>query len=194
MNAAGLKELEITVLNLRSVAPNIKYAIGDEGGVISFNDTCSILAGQGYSFEDLKKAMNMPVVIPFPFIYIYGRSDGMVTVNGAMIAPSEISGAIISDPELAASIHSFKLSVESDPDQYIRLFVYLETRKDVIIDPLLGIRCSTAILRGLSASNECFRIAYEKNPGLNQPVISMVPYQTGIFTGDIGKIKQRYLK
>lgn len=193
-NDRSIKELEITVLNLKSVAPNIKYAIGDEGGVIRFQDICRMLEEHGHPVEEMKKELNMPVIMPFPLIYIYGRSDGTVSVNGAMISPSEIQEAILSDPELVSAIHTFKLSVESDPDHYIRLFIFLETRKDVQITENLLNRCSYALTNSLLASNECFRIGYEKNPEAAKPFISLLPFQTGIFSQNRDKVKQNYLK
>ena len=190
VNENAVKELEITVLNLKTIAPNIKYAIGDEGGILRFQDICEALERQGYSITK----MNLPAIIPFPFLYVYGRSDGTVTVNGALISPSEIQEALLADPELVKAIHTFRLSVESDPENNIRLFIFVELRKDEQITEELSARCNHEIIKGLLSSNECFRINYEKNQASTKPIVSLVPYHTGIFMKNTERIKQNYLK
>jgi phenylacetate-CoA ligase len=191
---SGMKELEITVMNLKSVAPNIKYVIGDEGGVISFKSICKILDENGYTLEKLVREFNISAVVPFQLIYLYGRSDGTVTINGALISPSEIYEAILSDNELVSSINTFKLSVESDSDNYIKLFIFLETRKDIQITDSLISKSNNLITAGLLESNECFRNSYRKNPGLFKPVIKIFPFRTGLFSNADSTVKQRYFK
>jgi phenylacetate-coenzyme A ligase PaaK-like adenylate-forming protein len=193
-NKEGKKEIEITVMNLKAVAPNIKYVIGDEGGVIKFTEICKILKKNGYPVEKLKQDHHIPAIIPFQFLYLYGRSNGTVTVNGALISPSEIEEAILSDPGLVSAIQTFKLSVEPDTDGFIRLFIFLETRNRVQISDSLIARSHEVILNGLKESNECFRNNISNYPGVNTPVIRIFPFRSGVFAGDEGFIKNIYLK
>jgi len=190
----GIKELEITVMNLKSVSPNIKYVIGDEGGVIRFQDICKTLKENGYSLAKLAGEFNISVVVPFPLVYLYGRSDGTVTINGALISPSEIYEAVLSDQELISSINTFRMSVESDTDNYIKLFVFLETRRDVIITEALITKSNNLIISKLIESNECFRNSYRKNPEVFKPVIKIFPFRTGLFSEKEGSVKQIYFK
>jgi phenylacetate-CoA ligase len=194
INKSGTKELEITVMNLKSVSPNIKYVIGDEGGIIRFQEICKILDKEGFPIAKIKRDFNIPVVIPFPIIYLFGRNDGTVSVDGALISPSEIYKAILSDPELASAINTFKLSVESDPNNYIRLFVFLETRKDILITESLINKSNDIILTSLLNSNECFRSSYDKNPDIHKPVITILTFNTGIFAEKNGAVKHVYTK
>jgi phenylacetate-CoA ligase len=192
ISKSGIKELEITVMNLKSVSPNIKYVIGDEGGVIRFQDICKTLEENGYSLAKLTREFNLSAVVPFPIVYLYGRSDGIVTINGALISPSEINEAVLSDQELISSINTFKMSVESDIDNYIKLFVFLETRKDVIITESLITKSNNLITAKLVESNECFRNSFRKNPEIFKPVIKIIPFRTGLFSEKEGSVKQNY--
>jgi phenylacetate-CoA ligase len=193
-NEQQRKELEITVMNLKSVSPSIKYIIGDEGGIMKFQDLCKILENRGYQVSKLKKDYNVPVIIPFPFVWLYGRRDGTVTINGAMISQNEISEALLSEPVLVEAINAFKMWVASDKDNYIRLFVYLETRKNIQINESL-VRCGNkAILNKLLESNECFRVSYRKDPVRHGPVINIIPFGTGLFCQKEDSVKFRYTK
>jgi phenylacetate-CoA ligase len=194
INKDNIKELEISVLNLKASSPKIKYVIGDEGGIIRFQDICRILEMRGYSIEKLMNEFNLSTIIPFPLVFIYGRSDGTVTINGAIISPSEIYEAILSDNELVSAINTFKLSAESDTDNFIRLFIFLEARKTVEFSDSLISKCNDILISKLLESNECFRISYKKNPAAARPVINVIPFQTGIFTNKSGFLKHVYIK
>lgn len=187
------KELEITVMNLKSVSPSIKYIIGDEGGIMRFQDVCKILDNSGYPLTKLKQDYNIPVIIPFPFIWLYGRHDGTVTINGAMISQNEISEALLSETVLVESINAFKMWVTSDKDNYIKLFISLEARNNVQINESL-IRCSNeVILNKLVESNECFRVSYRKDPVRHRPLIDIIPFSTGLFKQKEDTVKYRYI-
>jgi len=190
----GMKELEITVMNIKSVSPNIKYVIGDEGGIIRFQEICKMLNKRGYSVEKIRQDFNIPAVIPFPVIYLFGRKDRTVSIDGAMISPSEVSRAILSDPELVAAINTFKISAESDSDNYIRLFVYLETRKGIQIKESLITKIRDAITNGLLNSNECFRTGYINNPDMHKPEIRLLPFGNEMFVEKDGIFKHVYAK
>ncbi len=194
INEIGIKELEITVMNLRSVSPNIKYAIGDEGGIIRFHELCIKLEKAGYPVTKIKHDFNIPAIIPFPVVYLYGRIDGTVSINGALISPSEIYKAILSDPELVSAINTFKLSTDSDTDNFIKLKIFLETRKNVRITESLEAKCSDVLIKRLLESNECFRIGFSKNPTVHKPVISIMPFGTGIFKDKNSTVKNVYTK
>ena len=194
VNKSGIKELEITVMNLKSVSPNLKYVVGDEGGVMSFMEIKKVLEEVGYTMEKICREFNIPAVVPFPVLWLYGRSDGTVTIDGALISPSEINEIILSDNELTSCLNTFKLSVESDIDNYIKLFIFLETRGNVNITESLITKCNNLITEGLLNSNECFRNSVRKNPGIFKPLITIIPFGTGLFSKKDSSVKQIYFK
>ncbi|NSW95745.1 MAG: hypothetical protein HPY62_13640, partial [Bacteroidales bacterium] len=193
-NNPGKKELEITVMNLKAVCPNIKYAIGDEGGVIGFQNLSDILEKNGYPIQKLKNDFKIKTMIAFPVIWIYGRVDGTVMIHGAMISPADISKALLADKELVSVINTFRLSVETDKDNLTKLFISVETRKDVKVTRTTADKISDVILTSLIESNECFRNSYRKNPDLHKPVIRFFRYRTGIFSESHDFTKHKYIK
>jgi phenylacetate-CoA ligase len=193
-NDNGIKELEITVLNQKLISPKIKYNIGDEGGIIKFNTMCHILEERGYSISKIGSHSNKFPILPIPFLYLFGRSDGTVTINGAIISPSDIYKAIFSNNELISKINTFKLSVETDTDKSIRLFIYIEAQKGIEISDSLKKSINDIILSNIVESNECFRLSWEKNPEAAQPIVKIIPFRTGIFADAGEYLKYRYVK
>lgn len=194
VNEQGVRELETTVLNAKLASPKIKYNVGDEGGVIPFERMRDVLKHCGYGISALAGLEPKFPIVPLPFLYVFGRSDGTVSIDGSNIYPSDISEAIHSDSELAMKINSFKLSTETDSNQFIRLFIHLEMRNGVEMTDSLNIKAMDVILAGLLRANECFRHAYEKNGEARRPAIVLVPFRTGIFKEAGNRIKIEYLR
>ena len=189
----GSAEPEITVLNLNSASPKVKYIVGDEGGTIHLKETFRILENCGYKLSLFKKEFNIPEILPFPLLYIFGRSDGTMAINGAKISPLEINSVILSNPELVSFINTFKLSIEPDENNFTRLIIYIEMCRDAAPDEAFAAECTRAIIAGLSDSNECFRRSLAKYPE-SSPVVKLLPYNTGIFGICEDRLKNNYLK
>jgi phenylacetate-CoA ligase len=190
----GLKELETTVLSLRSASPKIKYNIGDEGGVIPFRRMEDSLNRRGYDLFKLGGESSLPSVVPFPFLFLLGRSDGTVSIEGSNIYASDIHDAISSDPELASKVSTFKLAVETESDASPRLYVYVEAREDVELSESWTKRCSAVVVSKILAVNECFRKSCEENPEAAAPRIVCLPFRRGVFAEEEKLIKHRYIK
>jgi phenylacetate-CoA ligase len=189
---SGKKEIEITVMNLKSSSPTIKYTIGDEGGIIRYGQLCKILDTSGYPIEKIKREFKISSIVPFPVLYLFGRKDGTVSIDGALISPDEINRVILSDPELLKVINTFKISAESGSDKYIRLFINLEARKDIAIEEEFINRFRKAVINSLIDSNTCFRYGYIKNPESHEPVINIFHFGTGVFAVNNDKLKNIY--
>lgn len=189
----GRGELEITVLNRRTVSPKIRYNIGDEGGVIPFSKLKDSLAEQGRPFESLIAGITDIPIAPLPFVYLFGRSDGTAFFNGALISPNEIEKVLYANPLLTARLNTFKIAVETDKDRSMRLFVYLEMREGIAADESLRMQAERAIVSELQESNDCFRRIFERDPQGAYPRIVLFPYRTGVFAVDNSVMKHRYI-
>ncbi len=190
----GPREFDVTVLNLKTSLPRIRYNVGDEGGIISFPRMKKILEAQGLSLSDLAENSAGTPPIPFPFLYIFGRSDGTVFFDGATITPSDIYEAVLADTDLSAKVHTFKLSVEPDAGQAARLKIEIELNEGVAASEPLAERCRAVLLFHFLEKNCCYRQAYEKDPEGAQPVISLAPFGAEAFKVSAGRAKFSYLK
>ena len=181
INKNRKKEIEITLLNISSVSPKIKYNINDEGGVFRFDTLQNILKEKGIDIYDLVKENTNTKVLHMPFLYLFGRSDGSVTIDGALIFPSDVKETISSDEELSSTINSFRLYTEMDDSYKTHLHIYLETKEDVKTTKSLSEKCQDLIFNRMINSNPCFRHSYENDPERAKPVIHVCAFKTGIF-------------
>ena len=166
--------------------------MGDEGGILPLKDVFSLLEKTGHSVAGMMKENGIKGIFPFPLLYIFGRSDGTVSVNGAMISPTEVSAALLSDPELVSAVASFRLSVEPDKSNQIRLHIFLELKEKVELTSSLAEKCEREITRSLAASNECFRSSLLKHTEAGKPVFRLFPFRSGLFEQKEGQIKENY--
>jgi len=193
-NADRVRELHFTGLNRHAVSPTVMYNIGDEGDVIPFLRMMSVLKRHGYDLRGLGPADGGQPVVGFPFLFLFGRSDGTVSINGANIYTADVAAAILDDPALAAAITSFQLSIDIDESSDLRLCIALELGEGVASNEMLREKARRVILENILRSAECFRRAYEADPVATAPVFSFHPHETGMFKDSRSGPKYRYLK
>lgn len=137
-------EIILTSLNFDKIEPIVRYNIHDKGGIISHNDMMKILKKHGVK--------NKPK-LPFPFIYIIGRSGGEVSINSAKIHPETIKGALY-NKEIAKKITGdFHLRVEKDKDFNQSLNIDVQLKKSVKRDKTLKKKIGDMIYSALTKHN-----------------------------------------
>jgi len=193
-NADGVRELHVTGLNRSAVSPTIMYDIGDEGDMIPFLRMMFVLRDHRYDLRRLVLPEAGQPVVGFPFLYLFGRSDGTVSINGANIYAADVAAAIQDDPALAAAITSFQLSVDIDAHSDLRLNVALELGEGVASGEALREKARRVILENILRSAECFRRAYEADPVATAPAFSFHSHGTGVFRDARRAPKHRYLR
>lgn len=183
-NASGQRELEFTVLGPYSASPRIKYCVGDEGDMISFERVRDVL----------RERHGSPTVpqISLPFMYILGRTDGTVSLDGANIYPETVAAALVRDPVLAEGILTFKLGVLHPALGPARLAIYLRANRDLQPTEALTHRCKKTIMEQLLMLNSDFRESFRANPNSADPLVTILPYESELFAGEKNRVKQSY--
>ncbi len=189
----GTREFDVTVLNARLASPRIRYNIGDEGGVIPYALMRALLEENGYDIDRISRHPDGRPTVPFPFLFIFGRSDGTVFFNGATISPSDIQAGILADAELSTIVHTFKISIVEDPDQSVRLEICLELKEGFKEMEMPADRACEKIVDRLLESNSCYRQAYEKDRGATIPRVRVFPFLSQGFSAEKGTPKFRYV-
>ncbi len=84
------------LLTGNNTIPLIRYAIGDHGGVLTFNMIKDIFKKHGINLNRQLKKLNINVnsILNFPFVYVYERKDFSVKLYGAIIYPEHIREAL----------------------------------------------------------------------------------------------------
>ncbi|MDO8987597.1 MAG: hypothetical protein Q7V14_05175, partial [Coriobacteriia bacterium] len=185
-------ELVFTVL---SGIPLVRYNIHDSGGVLPFEQTLEMLKDHGYDIGARLAALGYggEQLWRLPFFYVFGRSDGTVSIVGANIFPENIQ-AILSESSDDAIV-TFRLSVSTSDDFSQRLVVDMEHHSEDLLESeaaLLSERYRVLLLNGLRRINQDFRDAHDDNPQCADPIVTIHCRRTGPFTTSSG-IKNLYI-
>lgn len=185
-------ELVFTVL---SGVPLVRYNIHDSGGLLDFDETLQILADHGYDVRArlLEIGYGPEQFWRLPFFYVFGRSDGTVSVVGANIHPDNIQ-AVLSETR-DSDVLTFKLSVLTDEAFSQRLAIALEHHDDLLSEERasdLAVKYHAILVAGLYKINQDFRDAYEDNPEVADPLVTVHAKGSGPF-GHTRSIKNQYI-
>lgn len=122
-------ELVTTVLKLYSSQPVIRYNIQDDSGVIDYKKVIKISKENSYDLESIITNLGYKSnkILCLPFMYVYGRTDGTISIDGQNVYPEEVGRMIENIEWLADEINSFMLNITSD----YRLGIDLELKQGV---------------------------------------------------------------
>jgi phenylacetate-CoA ligase len=115
-----------------SAIPLVRYAIGDRGGTLSFDELASGFERRGHDLRrEIKKAGISDLANELPFVYIYERSDFSTTIYGLQVFPEMLRDALFEEPAKKYLTGKFTLDTKFDEDHNQYLEINLELRKGV---------------------------------------------------------------
>lgn len=185
------QELVFTVL---SGIPLVRYNIHDHGGVIPFREMLRVMRDHGYDVaERLADLGYGPEHIwQLPFFYVFGRSDGTVSIVGANIFPENIQ-AVLSEAG-DQDVLTFRLSVKTDLSYTQQLAIALEHHAERLTEAetaALETHYHALLVRGLTKLNQDFKDAFEDNPEVADPLVTIHARGSGPFSEN-KRIKNQY--
>ncbi|PIR89085.1 MAG: hypothetical protein COU07_02550 [Candidatus Harrisonbacteria bacterium CG10_big_fil_rev_8_21_14_0_10_40_38] len=146
------------VLTGNNTIPLIRYAVGDHGGVLSFNEIKTKIESHGFDFkEEAKKAGIEDAITELPFVYVYERNDFSTTLYGAQIYPEIIRETLLAKPITKFLTGKFTLLTKYDKKQNQYLEINLETKKNKKISSVFKKNVLMRIVTDLRAKNSEFR-------------------------------------
>ncbi len=151
----------------RIVMPSLRYGIGDEGGVISFDDMLAFLRRHGLGEEEEALAVLMQrtyssspqpqphAVLKLPFVWVFGRKFWTVSLYGANVFVENVMVGLE-----AADVHGdvtgkFVLAVQEDAED-VRLLVHAELAPGVLASETIRRTVQASLLRELCRLNSEF--------------------------------------
>jgi len=158
--------------------PFIRYAVGDNGGIKTYNAVSSLLGRYGINLKDeINKAGIKHTVSKKPFVYVYERTDLSVTLHGIIIYPEFIKEGLLSKEMLPFFTERFSMATKHDikHNQFIK--INLELRSGVKPtaqlekDALKAIRASL-----LEKSSEFSEVSKNK---MSKDLIKIVLWEKG---------------
>jgi phenylacetate-CoA ligase len=118
------------LLTGNSSLPLIRYAVGDNGGVLSYSEMASIFVENDKDLDkEIKKAGISSFVKKHPFVFVYERKDFSVSLHGINIYPEFVKEALL-DKKLANDItERFTMITRYDRGQNQYLEINLELQE-----------------------------------------------------------------
>jgi phenylacetate-CoA ligase len=114
--------------------PLVRYAIGDVGGLLSYEKAVSICRDHGYKLaEALADARCAQFHFRLPLAYLWGRRNGIVTYIGLNVYPDPIARTLAEPRWLPYFTGRFRMEVVDDAkfDQVFRIHVELGPGKQI---------------------------------------------------------------
>jgi phenylacetate-CoA ligase len=189
VNAA--RELLFTVTRAGTLLPKVRYNPHDEGGVLRDDQLRLRLAEFDIRLEDLVPDAHRRL-IRMPYLYVFGRKDGTVSVMGANIYPEDIEAAIYADASVAARILSWQLSVLEPRPGETRPHVAIQLVRDDPSDEFAA-QLSSLLTDHLRRTNRDYREAFGEYPALLPVLVDVHRRGEGPFAGSETRIKFKYV-
>ncbi len=155
------------VLTGKAVLPLVRYAVGDNGGTISFARVKHLLKKHGYDVTvEATKAGIEHTLRTNPFVFVYERKNFSVTLHGINIYPEFVKEALLDETISQIVTGRFTMLTEYDALHNQYLAVHVELYKGAKSSAKLKQYLTEVIRKGLiTRSSEFAEIA--KNPESN---------------------------
>ncbi len=186
---------EELVFTVRSGIPLVRYNIHDRGGVVPFDTALEIVRDHGYDVTARLSELGYgrEQIWKLPFFYVYGRSDGTVSIVGANIFPENVQTVLAEEGD--DQIITFRLAVLTTEEYSQRLRIDMEHHDPDLLDSereALAERYHAMLVRGLRTVNADFRDAHDDNPQCADPMVCVHARGSGPFAQH-RSIKNRYI-
>lgn len=146
------------LLSSDSAMPLFRYAIGDHGGVRSFDEIKRMFGMRG---RDLEKEMRTAKVsgetAHLPFVFVYERADLSTTLYGLQIFPQVIRETLLRETFLPFTTGRIALATTTDAahNQYLDIHIEMQQGKEPHEGLVLALQ--TAIAADLKEKNAEYR-------------------------------------
>ena len=173
--------------------PLIRYDIGDQGSLISFEAFSSVLKKYSIDIERDFKKMKIPnLVWRLPFLYLFGRRDLTVTLYGLNIYPENIKAALEKDGLSKYVTGKFTMSTDETARHNQFLSINIELAQKVKNGHRLQREMTKVIVEKLRKLNSEYSKLYSAIGKKAIPRVSLIKYGDPRYFKI--KIKQKWVK
>jgi phenylacetate-CoA ligase len=141
-----------------SPLPFVRYDIGDQGGVFSFDE--AIQRGKEVGIDLLKEAAHAGIadtLMRLPFVYLYERSDLSTKLYGAIIYPEHVKIGLQEKALEKYITGRFTMTTENDENHNEYLEINIELKEGVKNGVQAAPRVVEAVMQSLSNSSDEYR-------------------------------------
>jgi phenylacetate-CoA ligase len=153
------------LLTADSAMPLIRYAIGDHGGVLSYEHIRTLMSRYKINLdaEVVKAGINKLVNKQHPFVYVYERTDLSVTLHGLIVYPEFIKEALLKPGMSKYFTERFTMATKTDIHHNQFLLINIELQKGVGVTVPIAEKALKAVKKSLiEKSSEFAEVAKSK--------------------------------
>lgn len=153
------------LLTGNNALPLIRYAIGDHGGVLSYQRMQNILEKNGVDINTEARKFGIDETIQYhPFVFVYERKDLAASLHGILIYPEYVKEALLDDRLSPYLTERFTMVTKNDENEDQYLEINLELQKNVQESKELAAAAKTIIQEYLvKKSSEVAEISRTKD-------------------------------
>lgn len=139
------------ILTADGALPLIRYAVGDHGGVLQYEDIKDKMLKRGVNLDaEVQKAgIQRAINRQLPFVYVYERVDLSVTLHGINIFPEFVKEALLKPGLSRYFTERFTMSTKSDINHNQFLQVNIELQKTLEPNKRLETLATAAVKESL---------------------------------------------
>lgn len=186
----GKTEFSVTKLNSKIPNVMVKYNIHDRGGVLRYDELIRSLAKKIPRFAK-EYAGYKKEALQLPFLWIGGRTDSTISINGTNIYPQQVESALLTNRELYKRINTFQISQKYEFKKDAFFTVKIELKQGVHQTPALKKECQKTIFNGMKLNRE-YAQAVREFPQNFTPLVEVYAFKTGPFVSV--SIKNKYIE
>jgi phenylacetate-CoA ligase len=149
--------------------PLVRYDLKDRGGILSYAEM-ERRFGLG---KGAKKVRIQNTLWRLPFVYVYERSDMVVSWYGANIYPEHVREAHLNDLITKYFTGKFAMSVVYDKKHDPVLEIHSELRKGLKPNPRMTKQLTDVLVQTLLRKNSEYRNNYSSLPHKNVPKVRL---------------------
>jgi phenylacetate-CoA ligase len=176
-----------------SALPLVRYEIGDNGGVFTYNDVVAMCKEEGIDIKkEIQKAGIVDTIAELPFVHVYERSDFSASFYGALIYPEYIKKGL-SHKDLSPHVTGkFTMYTKNDEQENQYLEINIEIKKNQKTSPALRKTILKLVHSVLMEQSAEYKKITEALGERAQPVLVFWPH--GHETHFAGGAKQKWVK
>lgn len=181
-------DLLYTLISQHTTSPKIRYNLKDSGSLLTYTQAAALLTPAEKRKYLRGKAMQLP------FVIVYGRNDGTVSLDGANIYPADVQHILYSSA-MGKHINSFFLETSYDETKSMFFAVHLELAEHVKSNDVTAKEMSETellIAEYLSRVNKDYKESYENNKASLSPRLVLHEHNDELFAQNRKRIKHVY--
>lgn len=173
--------------------PLVRYEIGDNGGIISFNEADSIFKSHGIDIKKEARSAGLKHTISeLPSVYLYERTDLSTKLYGAIIFPEYIKDGLERTRFTSCITGKFTMFTKHDRKHDEYLEINIELKNGVKPRRSLEKEITKSIDESLLKNSAEHKNNANMMPGRVVPKIILWPYEHPLYFK--GGIKQKWVK